>query len=111
MAKSYAQTTIWLEDFGGLADGTTVDAGATAWSRDVTSCNFGDGGYFEVQNNLLEGRDTDGEAVWYSEWIDISSYSDVKVSIDLASTGISNGRLMIISGPIIHSMVDQRRCF
>ena len=32
MALSHAQTTIWLEDFQDLADGTIVDNGATAWT-------------------------------------------------------------------------------
>ncbi|MDF1575252.1 MAG: SprB repeat-containing protein, partial [Bacteroidales bacterium] len=78
-----------MENFSGLTDGTTVDNGATAWSVDVTACDFTDedNGYFEVRNNALEGRDTDGEAVWTSEVVDISSYTDVKVSVDLFALG------------------------
>ena len=88
--NGYGQTTIWLEDFQDLADGTQVDNGATAWTRDVTACDFTDagGGYFEVQARLMEALDTDGEAVWYSEWVDISAFTDVKASIDLASNDI-----------------------
>jgi len=93
LTSSEAQTTIWLEDFQGLADGTTIDNGVTAWSRDVTNCDFtdGDNGYFEVRSNTLEGRDTDGEAIWYSQWIDISAYTDVKLSVDLSANGIAMG--------------------
>ena len=93
IASSYAQTIIWLENFQGLADGTIVDNGATAWSRDVTACDFSDagGGNFEVQSSSFEVTDTDGEGIWYSEWIDISSYSDVKVSVELAATGAFMG--------------------
>ena len=42
MAISQVQTTIWLEDFQGLTDGTFVDNASTAWSRDVTNCDFRD---------------------------------------------------------------------
>ena len=35
----------------------------------------------------MEGRDLDGEAVWTSEAIDISSYSNVRISMDLSETG------------------------
>lgn len=93
MAESHAQSTIWLEDFQGLADGTIVDNGSTAWSRDVSSCDFGDagGGYFEVRSNQFQGLDTDGEAVWFSEWIDISTYSNCEASVDLAANGLFMG--------------------
>lgn len=42
MAISQAQTTIWLEDFQGHAEGTIVDNDSSAWSRDVTNCDFTD---------------------------------------------------------------------
>lgn len=48
-----AQTTIWLEDFS-LPDGTTSDAGPTAWTRDVTACSFGPGDHFDVRSNQYE---------------------------------------------------------
>lgn len=38
--SSFSQDTIWFEGFTGLADGTTSDAGPTAWSIDVSNCNF-----------------------------------------------------------------------
>ena len=87
MQESNAQTTIWSEDFP-YADGTIVGPGSPAkWTRDVSGCNFGNGDHFEVRNNLMEGRDTDGEAIWYSETIDISAYSNVSISALLSEQG------------------------
>ena len=79
---------LWVEDFSGAADGTTSDAGTTAWSRDISGASMS--GHFEVRNNQLEVNDTDGEVVWSSEWIDIASYSAVKISFTLSSDGHLN---------------------
>jgi hypothetical protein len=85
--ETNAQTTIWSEDFP-YNDGTTQGSGTPPkWTRDVSGCNFGNGDHFEVRNNRMQGRDTDGEAIWYSETIDISSYSNVAVSALLTETG------------------------
>ena len=81
-----AQTTIWLEDFT-LLNGTTVDNGATAWSRDVTAATLDPGDYFEVQSQLMEGRDLDGEVIWTSQSINISAFTDVSISIDVTELG------------------------
>ncbi len=83
----FSQTIVWQEDFT-LADGTTVDNGATAWSRDITGttivcCND----YFEVRSNAFSGRDLDGEAIWTSESIDISGDGDVSISFTLSESG------------------------
>jgi hypothetical protein len=74
MAISQARTTIWLEDFQVLADVTTGDDEATAWSRDVTSCGFtyADKGCFKVHCDKILGKHTEGEGIWHSRWIDIS---------------------------------------
>jgi len=78
-----AQTTIWLEDFNDLADGTQEDLGPTAWTIDTTACNFGPIGSFEVSSSAFQGIDTQGEGRWYSEVIDITGYIDVKITVDL----------------------------
>jgi hypothetical protein len=84
---SDAQVTIWSEDFP-YSNGTTQGSGTPPkWTRDVSGCNFGSGDHFEVRNNRMQGRDTDGEAIWYSESIDISAYSNVRISMDLSETG------------------------
>ena len=86
-----AQTTIWSEDFP-YSDGTTQGSGTPPrWTVDVSNCNFGSGDHFDVRTNRIEGRDTDGEAIWYSESIDISAYSDVKISIELSESGGMEG--------------------
>lgn len=78
---------IWSEDFS-LPDGTTSDAGATAWTTDVSGANFASGGYLEVQSNWLSCNDSDGEVVWASEWIDISG--ETNVTVDMAIQGIGS---------------------
>ncbi|MFH1319362.1 MAG: PKD domain-containing protein [Bacteroidota bacterium] len=77
---------IWLEDFT-LADGTTVDAGPTGWSR--TLAVPGPTDWSEVRSNRYETRDIDvGEVVWTSEYINISAFpAGVSLSIDLDNDG------------------------
>ncbi len=81
----FSQTTIWLEDFP-YTDGTTQGSGTPPkWTRDVSACNLvPPNDYFEVKSNQMEGRDLDGEAVWTSETIDISSYSNVSITTDVS---------------------------
>jgi len=79
--------TIWIEDFNDLADGTVTDVGPTAWNRDVSDCTIDAGDFFEVQSQQFHAQDIDGEGIWSSEVIDISSYSKVSVDIDISETG------------------------
>ncbi len=80
-----AQTTIWSEDFT-YPDGT-VSGSDGKWSIDISDCSFDGDDHFEVRNNRMEGNDLDGEAIWASEVIDISAYSDVSISIDIREVG------------------------
>lgn len=84
-SQSYSQTTIWLEDFP-YTDGTIIGSGTPEkWTRDVSACTFSNkNDYFEVKSNQMEGRDLDGEAVWTSETIDISSYTNVGLTVDVS---------------------------
>jgi hypothetical protein len=77
-----AITTLWLEDFTGLANGTTSDAGTTQW----TSASTGTVGTFSVQNNEFKVSYT-GQFVntWTSQSIDITNKSNVSFSVDLRS--------------------------
>jgi IS1 family transposase len=86
---SFSQTTIWLEDFTYYPDGTIQGSGTPPkWTRDVSDCNLTPpNDYFEVRSNQMEGRDLDGEAVWTSESIDISTYSQVYASTDVSMGG------------------------
>ena len=87
-AQIFSQTTIWLEDFL-YTEGTIQGSGTPPkWTRDVSACTLvPPNDYFEVRSNQMEGRDLDGEAVWTSETIDISSYSDVSISTDVSMGG------------------------
>ncbi|MBN1951561.1 MAG: immunoglobulin domain-containing protein, partial [Bacteroidales bacterium] len=88
----YAQT-LWIEDFEGIADNITSDDGSlgtqlnTAWELDNSLCIFQIGDYCSVKSNSLRGRDTDGNAVWTSEEIDLSGYVDINISVDLFEFG------------------------
>jgi trimeric autotransporter adhesin len=77
-----AITAFWLEDFTGLANGTTTDAGTTAW----TSSSTGTTGTYSVQNNEFKITYT-GQLVntWSSQAIDISTKSNISFSVDLRS--------------------------
>lgn len=92
---------IWYEPFSvpergiwGDEDGVTIHAdfsGITQWSLQYDSIHLTSpddyaktvstkGGRFEV-------RDTDSEVTWTSEWIDISGYSNVTISLTAYETG------------------------
>uniref|UniRef100_UPI0011466BFE InlB B-repeat-containing protein n=1 Tax=Allomuricauda sp. CP2A TaxID=1848189 RepID=UPI0011466BFE len=69
--------TIWLEDFGDLANGTTVDNGSTAWT------SVRDGGTFEVlDGRFMANGASDTPGVWTSEVISISGTVSISVDVD-----------------------------
>ncbi|HTL82193.1 MAG TPA: PKD domain-containing protein, partial [Bacteroidia bacterium] len=76
---------IWLEDFT-LANGTTVDAGTTAWTRSLGTTPPN---YASVQNNLFEfSGANNGQATWLSQQINISSFATgVNLSAVLSRAG------------------------
>ncbi len=78
-------SSVWLEDFS-LANGTTVDNGATAWSvaNGATAPQSAN-----VNNNRFQFRGANnGEATWSSEVINISSFpGGVDLSVDLSENG------------------------
>ena len=87
---SPAQDTIWFEDFSGVDDNTTSRVGPPGWSSGHPCTYLGDG-HWEVRSERWSGNDLEGtgacpEAVWTSEWIDISSETDVQIALDLASS-------------------------
>jgi hypothetical protein len=86
VAPAGTATAFWLEDFT-LANGTTVDTGATSWTT-----TFPGPGTFSVQNNQMKANFTaQVEGVWTSSVIDISNKSNVVISADLISgTSSSN---------------------
>ncbi|HEX6429857.1 MAG TPA: T9SS type A sorting domain-containing protein [Niastella sp.] len=83
--------TVWLEDFTGLSNGATSDAGTTQWTTTVTGS-----GTYSVQNNeyKVSFSGSQGVGVWTSQAIDISSRSNVSFSVDLRSeVGSTNDAL------------------
>ncbi|WP_378187004.1 T9SS type A sorting domain-containing protein [Aquimarina sp. W85] len=81
--------TIWLENFNDLSNGTIQDNGDTAWNSDTSGI---ESGFMEVrgQQFVINGSNYDssiGQGVWTSEVINISSYSDITVSMDIDGEG------------------------
>jgi uncharacterized repeat protein (TIGR02543 family) len=72
----------WLEDFTGLADGTTSDVSPTGWSLTGTT-SF----RFEVISEQLHAQNLDNEVVFSSNTIDISTASSVDLSIEVQEEG------------------------
>lgn len=81
-AGSSAAATFWLEDFAGLSNGTTSDAGTTAWTTSVTGS-----GTYSVQNNeyKVSFSGSQGVGIWTSQAINIASKTNVTFSVGLRS--------------------------
>ncbi|MEN7550234.1 T9SS type A sorting domain-containing protein [Rapidithrix thailandica] len=79
------QDTLWVEDFSGLADGTTTDSGTTSWTS--VDLNETSAHYFEVRSEEFRGSDLDSQAIWTSERIDISTHQDISLSMNLEEEG------------------------
>jgi len=80
-AGTVTATTLWLEDFSSLSNGTVSDAGATAWSI----ANPGTG-TFSVQNNEFKASfSSANEGVWSSGVINIAGSNNVVISASLRS--------------------------
>ncbi|WP_353778365.1 choice-of-anchor J domain-containing protein [Winogradskyella sp. 3972H.M.0a.05] len=98
---SFSQTTIYSEDFTGQAgkgaigpggSSPTIDLTDVTWSVNVDDVNLQNtNDWFQVVNvagsERLEGRDLDGEAIWFSPSIDISTYTSVDFSMDISENG------------------------
>ena len=92
--------TIYMEDFNDPADqgkgavgvnsstSPVIDTSGVDWTIDVSNANLtASSDFFRVQNNQFEAQDVDGEAIWSSPVIDISSFSDVSFAIDFSELG------------------------
>lgn len=70
---------IWYEDFS-LPNFTITDTGATAWTIDLAyDCGGSVTGYYYVLSGQFQSYDTDCDARWISQWIDVGAYSSVDV--------------------------------
>ncbi|MCF6332668.1 MAG: T9SS type A sorting domain-containing protein [Draconibacterium sp.] len=90
---SFGQTTIWEEDFEGLDVGDQQGTGTPPkWTispiADYTE-------YFDVQsivgNLIMEGKNMDQEGILTTQPIDISSYSNVTLSVSVSEVGDMEG--------------------
>ncbi|MBI4945378.1 MAG: gliding motility-associated C-terminal domain-containing protein [Bacteroidetes bacterium] len=86
---------IWNEEFT-LANGTTVDAGSTAWTRTLGTTPPT---YARVENNLFEvSGANNAEATWTSQLINISAYpsgADLSVNLSEASNLEANDSILV----------------
>lgn len=88
-ASAFAQVTIFEEDFSSSSNGATS---GTNWESDASDCYLSNGSdYFEVKSNRFEGRDMDGEGIWYTNVIDIRDYTDVELEVSLEEVGSMEG--------------------
>jgi RHS repeat-associated protein len=90
--------TIWSEEFTGqngkggfVSSGVeTTDTAGVDWSVDLANvdlANDASGDWFQVKDEVFEGVDLDGEAVWLSPNIDISDHSNIAFTLDTAEDG------------------------
>ncbi len=82
------QTLIWSEDFSTYVEGTGIEgpgavnigdypAGVTKWSLDVSGCTLSNSSdYIKTDNERLKSKDLDGPAIWLSESINVSAYTN-----------------------------------
>ncbi len=83
----FTQNTIWLENFNDISDLTTSDNGITKWNTYVDNCTIETGDKFYVENKKFTANDTDCEAVWISDTIDISQYNSIYISCFFSKQG------------------------
>ena len=89
--------TIWQEDFTGYTAGTGINgygnigdypSSVNKWTLDTSNASLtGTSDYIKTRSGRMEARDTDGDAVWMSQAIDISGYTDVSFSLTVSETG------------------------
>ncbi|MEQ9142836.1 MAG: hypothetical protein RLO08_00620, partial [Parvibaculaceae bacterium] len=87
-----APVVLWNEDFSGLWNGTTSDAGDTAWSAsdagaDITGNHGVRYGAYEFGRTTDDAWDSTSKVTWQSEAIDISGQSHLDLSFSLSETG------------------------
>ncbi len=76
---------IFQETFDEANTATVGSANGVDWSASCPTCLSGD--HYEVNNGVLEGKDTNGEAEWVTNSIDVSNCSSVEISFDIQSLG------------------------
>jgi len=91
--NTYAQVTIYFEDFtgqdgkGAIGPTPTIDLSGVDWTVDVSSATLSTSDWFFVTNEIFEARDLDGPCIWQSPIIDISIYKNVSFSLLASEDG------------------------
>ncbi|MCT4615920.1 MAG: lamin tail domain-containing protein [Marinifilaceae bacterium] len=97
--NSLSQQIIFQEGFStnhekGYWGNNSDLSNVTYWNIDISSCTLSnDSDYIKIvstSGGRLEAKDIDGEAIWTTDFIDLSNYKDVNISIYTAETGSSN---------------------
>ena len=92
----FSQVTLYSEDFTGeTGKGVvgpapyTYDLAGVSWTIDVSATTLtASTDYFKVNGSeQFESSDVDGQAIWNSPSIDISTVASVNLSVDVAETG------------------------
>ena len=88
LGQDHAEPEFFLEDFSDQldkgVDGNGSDFSGVNWTMDVSDCTLsGSNDYFKVNGNAtrLRAKDVDGDAIWYSESVDISCYTEVSFKL------------------------------
>ncbi|OYT15174.1 MAG: hypothetical protein B7C24_14430 [Bacteroidetes bacterium 4572_77] len=98
---TFGQTTIWSEDFESYATNTGVDgdgnsgdypASVSKWSLDVLGAGMdNDEDWFYTNTAAsscqMQARDVGGIVIFISETINISTYTNVSISLDVSADG------------------------
>jgi hypothetical protein len=95
--NGWGQTTIYSENFAGQNDkgaigpggsSPTIDISGVDWTVDLSSADLSAADdWYKVVSEEFSARDVDGDAVWLSPSINISSFSNVSISIDISESG------------------------
>ncbi|WP_111682133.1 T9SS-dependent choice-of-anchor J family protein [Winogradskyella tangerina] len=119
--KGISQTTIYTEDFtnqvgkgaiGSSTSSPTIDLSGVDWTIDVSNATLSaTTDYFSVVtvsgNQLLEGRDLDVSATWFSPNIDISDFTNVGFTINVSeSNGTGGNNLESTDTVLIEYRID-----
>lgn len=84
---SFAQVTIWEEDFESYVDGITNGTGSGANPANWSTNNANIDVLTVSGNKVLNASDTNTTSTWTTSAIDITSYTNVQFSLDVTSGG------------------------
>ena len=73
---------------GAIGPGPVIDVAGVPFNVDVSGGDLSaNTDWFRVEKETFEARDVDGDCIWLSESIDISSYTEVDISMVISEVG------------------------